>query len=128
VKIAKICCCCWFLCFRGRRRDKCDDCKKHDAGDFLEWLKDNKFVATILVVCSIISLEFLEFSTSRWGGLKRFNSKMNRLGKFIVFYGAIVNIFIRDIPKLVIQVRNISVIIFFFLNNNLFYHLLDCLP
>ncbi|GBC34461.2 hypothetical protein GLOIN_2v1848827 [Rhizophagus irregularis DAOM 181602=DAOM 197198] len=76
----------------------------HNAEEFLGWLKDNKFVATILIACSFISLEFFEFSNSKWGGLKTFNSKMNRFGKIIVFYGAIVNIFIRDVPKLVIQI------------------------
>ncbi|CAG8693297.1 13536_t:CDS:2 [Rhizophagus irregularis] len=104
VRITKICCCfCWFLCFYGRKK-KCNDCKKHNAEEFLGWLKDNKFVATILIACSFISLEFFEFSNSKWGGLKTFNSKMNRFGKIIVFYGAIVNIFIRDVPKLVIQI------------------------
>ncbi|RGB34023.1 hypothetical protein C1646_743024 [Rhizophagus diaphanus] len=104
VRITKICCCfCWFLCFYGRKK-KCKLCKKHNAEEFLGWLKDNKFVATILIACSFISLEFFEFSNSRWGGLKTFNSKMNRFGKIIVFYGAIVNIFIRDVPKLVIQI------------------------
>ncbi|GES74659.1 hypothetical protein GLOIN_2v1848827 [Rhizophagus clarus] len=86
------------------KKKKCNNCQKHNAKEFLIWLKKNKFVATILVVCSTISLEFLEFSTSRWGGLEMFNSKMNRYGEFIVFYGAIVNIFIQDVPRLVIQV------------------------
>jgi hypothetical protein len=112
--MAKFCCyCCFCLCFNERGK-KCENCRKHDAEKFSRWLKNNKFVATILVVCSTISLEFIEFSTSGWGGSEKFNSKLNRFGKFIVFYGAIINIFIQDIPKLVIQVRNISVIIFFF--------------
>lgn len=111
VKISKCCCCfcllLYSLCSIGHENKKCDACKKHDAEAFSNWLMENKLVATILVVCSAISLEFLEFSTSKWGGSDKFNSKMNRFGKLIVFYGAIFNIFVQDVPRLVIQVSNI---------------------
>ena len=82
--------------------------------EFFKWLTTNVKVASIFTVLSGADIEALNVLQSNLAGFTFFRAPFSDESKSKIFWGACLNIFIEDIPQVIIQVR-----IFFITNESL---------
>ncbi|CAG8787287.1 16855_t:CDS:1, partial [Racocetra persica] len=70
---------------------------------FVEWF--NKYTTTIPIyaILSGSDIALLEFLTSEFGGFEFFKAPFSDITKKRIFWGSIFNVFIEDIPQLIVQ-------------------------
>ena len=74
---------------------------------FNQWSEDNVLVTEVITMLSVADVEALTFLSSQFAGSKMFAAPFSESINRSIFYGGCVNLFIEDIPQLVIQVKNI---------------------
>ncbi len=72
---------------------------------FNEWSEENAFVTKVITLFSVADIEALTFLNSQFAGSSMFAAPFSENIKKLIFYGGCVNLFIEDIPQLVIQVK-----------------------
>jgi hypothetical protein len=76
---------------------------------FEVWYKDNSKLAGIITLFSSGNVELLHLLNSKYAGLEIFDAPFSPRALYLILWGGIINMFIEDIPQLLIQVK------FFFL-------------
>src|SRR3954453_5366424 len=83
---------------------------------FYQWFIKNGKIASILIILAGANIEVLNILQSNLAGLRSFKAPYSDSAQSKIFWGAFLNIFIKNIPQLTIQVR----INFFKKNKTLF--------
>ena len=76
---------------------------------FLEWLKSNSQSVAIITLLSGSDVSGLLLLSSNFAGFKLFSVKFSSKAKHYIYLGTICNLFIEDIPQLLIQVCNLFI-------------------
>ena len=71
---------------------------------FQEWFSQNLRVASILTLLAGADVEVVTLLGSKFAGLKMFSAPLSKTLLNQVFWGGTLNLFIEDIPQLIIQV------------------------
>ncbi|PKK70377.1 hypothetical protein RhiirC2_849977 [Rhizophagus irregularis] len=72
--------------------------------EFFHWFTKNFRLASVFTVLSGANVEILSILGSNLAGLKIFQAPFSNSAKSIIFWGGITNIFIEDIPQVIIQI------------------------
>lgn len=79
--------------------------------DFEKWANERVILVRFITLFSSGNVELLHLLDSRYAGLEIFDAPFSPRALYVIFWGGILNIFIEDIPQLLIQVK------LFFSNN-----------
>ena len=71
---------------------------------FYKWFIKNGNVAGVFTVLAIADIKALNILQSNLAGFKIFQAPFSNSAKSKIFWGSFLNIFIEDIPQLIIQV------------------------
>ncbi|RHZ84118.1 hypothetical protein Glove_85g122 [Diversispora epigaea] len=71
---------------------------------FLDWFAQHLMVALIFTVLSGADIEALSILHSNMAGFEFFNAPFSTKGKNSIFWASCLNIFVKDIPQVIIQV------------------------
>ena len=71
---------------------------------FQEWFGQNVRVASVLTLLAGSDVEVITLLGSNFAGLKVFSAPLSKIALNLVFWGSTLNLFIEDIPQLIIQV------------------------
>ncbi|CAG8838053.1 17496_t:CDS:1, partial [Gigaspora margarita] len=71
--------------------------------NFQNWFSTNDKIASIFTLIASADVEILNILDSNFAGFKCFSAELSNNTKKWVFYGSIINMFIEDIPSLIIQ-------------------------
>ena len=71
---------------------------------FQEWFSQNVRVASLLTLLAGADVEVVTLLGSKFSGLKMFSAPLSKTALNQVFWGSILNLFIEDIPQLIILV------------------------
>ncbi|CAG8675250.1 10368_t:CDS:2, partial [Gigaspora rosea] len=71
---------------------------------FINWLNKYKSIISVFTICSSADIALFEFLTLRFAGFEIFNAPFSDFTKCWIYWGTIINIFIKNIPQLVIQI------------------------
>ncbi|CAB4383299.1 unnamed protein product [Rhizophagus irregularis] len=71
---------------------------------FLEWFMAHRKVASIFTILASTDIEALSILYSNLAGFSSFNAPFSDDAKSKIFWGACLNIFIEDIPQVIIQI------------------------
>jgi len=82
---------------------------------FKDWYKDNSKLAAIITLLSSGNVELLHLLDSNFANFEIFSAPFSTKALYWIFYGGILNIFIEDIPQLIIQVTFVFFFLFLFL-------------
>ncbi|CAG8525342.1 13012_t:CDS:2 [Funneliformis mosseae] len=72
--------------------------------EFSKWSKNNTKVVAIFTLLAGADIEILNVLESKFAGYEIFNAKFSNSASNIIFWGACLNIFIEDIPQVVVQI------------------------
>ena|ERR1044072_7270358 len=76
---------------------------------FNEWCKENGFIISVFTIISCAEVEALNILSSKIAGLKTFSApSLSKRVVNLIFWLGFINIFIEDIPQVMIQVKKIS--------------------
>ncbi len=85
---------------------------------FLTLSEENALITKAFTLFSVVEIDVLTFLNSQFAGSKRrFDAPFSENIEKSIFYGGCVNLFIEEIPQLVIQVKH-NFILSFFININ----------
>ena len=73
--------------------------------DFQEWFGQHGKVASMFTLLAGADVEAIALLESKFAGLKMFSAPLSKTALNYVFWGSTLNLFIEDIPQLVIQVH-----------------------
>ncbi|RHZ84117.1 hypothetical protein Glove_85g123 [Diversispora epigaea] len=71
---------------------------------FLDWFAQHLMVALIFTVLSGADIEALSILHSNMAGFEFFNAPFSTKGKNSIFWASCLNIFVKDIPQVIIQI------------------------
>ena len=72
---------------------------------FQEWFGQNARIISVITLLAGADVEAITFLGSKFAGLKMFSAPLSKTALNYVFWGSTLNLFIEDIPQLVIQVH-----------------------
>jgi len=75
---------------------------------FSDWFKKNTKLAAIITLFSSGNVELLRLLDSKFAGIELFSAPFSSDASNWIFWGGFLNIFIEDIPQLIIQVKPLS--------------------
>jgi len=76
--------------------------------EFSDWFKKNSYLAAIITLFSSGNVELLRLLDSKFAGIELFSAPFSSDASNWIFWGGFLNIFIEDIPQLIIQVKPLS--------------------
>jgi len=71
---------------------------------FQEWFSENVKIASVVTLLASADVEAIMFLESKFAGCQMFSAPLSKTALNYVFWGSTLNLFIEDIPQLVIQV------------------------
>ncbi|CAG8598286.1 4110_t:CDS:10, partial [Paraglomus occultum] len=71
---------------------------------FQEWFSQNVRIASILTLLAGADVEAITFLGSKFAGWQMFSAPLSKTALNYIFWGSTLNLFIEDIPQLVIQI------------------------
>ncbi|KAF0521127.1 hypothetical protein F8M41_015918 [Gigaspora margarita] len=71
---------------------------------FIKWLNKYKSIVSAFTICSSADISLFEFLTSKFASFEIFNAPISDFTICWIYWGTIINIFIKNIPQLVIQI------------------------
>ena len=78
--------------------------------DFQEWFSQNVKIASILTLVEGSDVEAITLLGSKFAGLNMLSAPLSKTALHQVFWGSTLNLFIEDIPQLIIQVCEDSIV------------------
>ena len=72
---------------------------------FLNWLMKNSKVAALFSILAAADIEALTVLYSNVAGLSAFSAKFSEKALSIIFWGSTLNMFMEDLPQLIVQVH-----------------------
>ncbi|RHZ83236.1 hypothetical protein Glove_99g117 [Diversispora epigaea] len=72
--------------------------------NFFDWFTKHGKVASIFTVLAGADIEALSILYSNMAGFEFFNAPFSTIGKHRIFWGSCLNIFLEDIPQVIIQI------------------------
>ena len=78
--------------------------KENQRPEFFQWSSDNLKVASIFTILAGADVEILSVLQSNLAGFKFFQAPLSDSAKSKIFWVAYLNLFVEDIPQLIIQV------------------------
>ncbi|GBB87645.1 hypothetical protein RclHR1_01410028 [Rhizophagus clarus] len=85
--------------------------KENAKSKFSEWFEKNTKLASAFTILAGADIEILSLLHSNLAGFEVFNAPLSESAKHKIFWGSLLNIFIEDVPQLIIQIlyRNYSI-------------------
>ena len=80
---------------------------------FLEWARNNKFLACLFTIFAAGDVQILEVLSSNFAELEMLNAPLSQNSSKRIMRVCILCLFIRDIPKLIVQVSCFLRLFFF---------------
>ncbi|CAG8590015.1 1609_t:CDS:2 [Diversispora eburnea] len=77
---------------------------KNEPKTFLNWFTENGKVVSIFTMLSGADIEALSILHSNMAGFEIFNAPFSTEGKNKIFWGSCLNIFLEDMPQVIIQI------------------------
>ena len=71
---------------------------------FQKWFELNPVITSVFTLLSATNIEVLNILTSKFAGLSMFSAKFSYKTKKLIFWFAILNFIVEDIPQFIIQV------------------------
>ena len=71
---------------------------------FREWFSQNVRIVSILTLLASADVEAITILGSKFAGWQMFSAPLSKTALNYVFWGSTLNLFIEDVPQLVIQV------------------------
>src|ERR1044072_4534173 len=88
---------------------------------FNKWFEDNSKLAAIITLFSSGDIGLLHLLDSNFAGLELFSAPFSSKASYRIFWGGVLNIFIEDLPQLLIQVKfSFKWFLFFIMDQNSF--------
>src|SRR5438045_4073528 len=78
-----------------------------DNNNYLVWFKNNSQPAAIITILCGGDITALKLLSSNLAGFELFNAPLSEKAEKYIYYGGILNIFLEDLPQLIIQVIDI---------------------
>jgi len=79
---------------------------------FYEWNEGNSILVKFVTLFSTGNVEILHLLDSKYAGFKIFDAPFSPRALYLISLGGILNIFVEDLPQLLIQVNYVK--LFFF--------------
>jgi hypothetical protein len=70
---------------------------------FINWFSEYPTITSVFTLFSALDIQLLNTLSSDLFGLKIFSVQLTKRSRKIMFWGSIINIFIKDIPQFIIQ-------------------------
>jgi len=88
---------------------------------FKEWYNKNSKLAAFITLFSSGDVELLHLLDSKFANFQIFSAPFSQRALNWIFWGVILNVFIEDLPQLLIQVNFTFIYMSFFFLNKLCY-------
>ncbi|RIA99455.1 hypothetical protein C1645_811489 [Glomus cerebriforme] len=72
--------------------------------NYLNWFKENSQPAAIITILCGGDITALKLLSSHLAGFELFNAPLSKKAEKYIYYGGILNIFLEDLPQLIIQI------------------------
>jgi len=76
-----------------------------DNNKFPAWFKNNSQPAAIITILCGGDITVLKLLSSNLAGFELFNAPLSNKAEKVIHYGHLLNMFLEDIPQLIIQVN-----------------------
>jgi len=76
--------------------------------NFKEWADKRLILIRLITLFSVGNVELLHLLDSKYAGFDIFDAPFSPRALYVIFWGGFLNIFIEDLPQLLIQVKFFS--------------------
>ena len=78
--------------------------------EFRRWFRENTIIAGPITVLAVMNIEALNLLSSKFAGIQRLNAPIPKQAKRWIFWLSFIGLFVRDIPRLAIQIAYDSLV------------------